>query len=104
LYVYSALGPDRFSGVSRTGRVDGNQGCDPGAARAGVGEALVVKVAARALEGRASEAALRAVAGALGVRRRDVRPLSGATSRNKIVEVDGDARRLTVEIDRLLGS
>jgi uncharacterized protein YggU (UPF0235/DUF167 family) len=80
----------------------------PGAARAGVGgaygEALVVKVAGRALEGRASEAALRAVAGALGVRRRDVRPLSGATSRNKIVEVDGDARRLTVEIDRLLGS
>ncbi|HEV7933146.1 MAG TPA: DUF167 domain-containing protein [Actinomadura sp.] len=80
----------------------------PGAARAGVGgaygEALVVKVAARALEGRATEAALRAVAEALGVRRRDVRLLSGATSRNKIVEVDGDARRLTVEIDRLLGS
>jgi uncharacterized protein YggU (UPF0235/DUF167 family) len=80
----------------------------PGAVRTGVGgaygEALVVKVAARAVEGRATEAALRAVARALGVRRRDVRLVSGATSRDKVVEVDGDVAQLTREIDRLLGS
>jgi uncharacterized protein YggU (UPF0235/DUF167 family) len=80
----------------------------PGAVRTGVGgaygEALVVKVAARAIEGRATEAALRAVARALGVRRRDVRLISGTTSRDKIVEVDGDVAQLTREIDRLLGS
>jgi uncharacterized protein (TIGR00251 family) len=65
----------------------------PGASRTRVGgahgDALVVKVAARAVEGKATEAALRAVADALGVRRRDVRLVSGATSRDKVVEVDG---------------
>lgn len=80
----------------------------PGASRTAVGgghgDALVVKVTARAVEGRATEAALRAVAEALGVRRRDVRLLSGATSRDKTVEVDGDAGWLAAEIDRLLGS
>ncbi|GAA2101087.1 hypothetical protein GCM10009780_50810 [Actinomadura alba] len=80
----------------------------PGAARTGVGgaygDALVVRVAARAVEGKATEAALRAVAEALGVRRRDVSLVSGATSRDKVVEVDGDVAQLTREIDRLLGS
>jgi uncharacterized protein len=80
----------------------------PGAARAKVGgaygDALVVKVMARAVEGRATEAALCAVADALGVRRRDVRLISGATSRDKVVEVAGDVAQLTLEIDRLLGS
>lgn len=64
----------------------------PGAARAGDGgthgEVLVVRVCALAVDGRATEAALRAVAGALGVRRRDVRLVTGATSREKVVAVD----------------
>jgi uncharacterized protein YggU (UPF0235/DUF167 family) len=74
----------------------------PGAARTRVGgtygAALVVKVAARAVEGKATEAALAAVAAALGVRRRDVRLISGATSRDKVVEVDGDVAQLTRRI------
>jgi uncharacterized protein YggU (UPF0235/DUF167 family) len=70
----------------------------------GGGAALVVKVAARAVDGKATEAALAAVAAALGVRRRDVRLVSGATSRDKVVEVDGDVAQLTRRIDELRGS
>ena len=68
----------------------------PGARTTGVGgslaDALVVRVAARAEGGRATEAALVALASALGVRRRDVRLVTGATSRTKLVEIpDGAA-------------
>ncbi|MCL2453839.1 MAG: DUF167 domain-containing protein [Micrococcales bacterium] len=67
----------------------------PGASRtraAGVyGDRLVVAVSARAVDGAATEAALTALADALGVRRRHVRLLSGATSRDKLVEIDVDA-------------
>ena len=80
----------------------------PGASRTKVGgvhgDALVVKVAARAVEGRATEAALEAVAKALGVRRRDVRLLSGATSREKLIEIDGDVTLLTHKLGQLRGS
>ncbi len=51
------------------------------------GDALVVAVPARAVEGKATEAALRAVAEALGVPRRDLRLVTGATSRTKVVEI-----------------
>jgi uncharacterized protein YggU (UPF0235/DUF167 family) len=68
----------------------------PGASRAAVGgryagprgDALVVAVTQRAVDGRATEAALRAVAAALGVRRGAVRLLTGLASRDKIVAVD----------------
>jgi uncharacterized protein YggU (UPF0235/DUF167 family) len=68
----------------------------PGAARTSVGgcyagprgSALVVAVTARAVDGRATQAAVRAVAAALGVRPAAVRLVSGATSRDKVVEVD----------------
>ncbi|WP_198679157.1 DUF167 domain-containing protein [Thermomonospora amylolytica] len=80
----------------------------PGASRTrvggGHGDALVVKVTARAVEGRATEAALRAVADALGVRRRDVTLVSGATSRDKVVEVAGDETEIRAKIDGLRGS
>lgn len=63
----------------------------PGASRTVVGGsydgALVVKVPARAVEGQATEAVLRAVAAALDVRRREVELVSGATSRTKVVDV-----------------
>jgi uncharacterized protein YggU (UPF0235/DUF167 family) len=66
----------------------------PGAGRTAVGGshdgALVVRVAARAVDGRATEAALAAVASALGVRRREVALVSGATSRTKVIEVPDD--------------
>lgn len=72
----------------------------PGAGRTRVGGehagALVVRVAAPAVDGRATEAALAAVAEAFGVRRRAVTLVTGATSRTKIVEVAGvDPARLT---------
>ena len=65
----------------------------PGASRTRAGgvygdDRLVVAVTARAVDGAATEAALVALADALGVRRRHVRLVSGATSRDKLVEVD----------------
>ena len=66
-------------GASRTrvgGRYDGPHG-----------PALVVAVTAPPVEGRATEAVLRAVAAALGLRSRDVRLHSGTASRDKLLEV-----------------
>jgi hypothetical protein len=51
--------------------------------------ALVVRVSARAVDGKATEAALAAVAAAFGVRRRAVTLVAGASSRTKILEVEG---------------
>jgi len=62
-----------------------------------------VAVAARAVDGKATEAALRAVAAAFGVRRRDVTLVTGATSRDKVVEIDGDADDLAARRGTLLG-
>lgn len=79
----------------------------PGAARTAVGgrhgAALVVSVTARAVDGKATEAALRAVAEAFNVRRRDVSLVTGATSRDKVVEIDGEAGHLAGRRDALLG-
>jgi uncharacterized protein YggU (UPF0235/DUF167 family) len=65
----------------------------PGSPRPGVGGehggALIVRVSARAVDGRATEAALTAVAAAFGVRRRAVTLIAGASSRTKILEVEG---------------
>ncbi|MCL2467877.1 MAG: DUF167 domain-containing protein [Micrococcales bacterium] len=52
---------------------------------------LVVTVTARAVDGAATEATLKALADALGVRRRHVRLVCGARSRDKLVEVDDSA-------------
>jgi uncharacterized protein YggU (UPF0235/DUF167 family) len=63
----------------------------PGSSRTGVGGehdgALVIRVTARAVDGQATEAALRALADALGVRRSDVSLVTGAASRTKLVDV-----------------
>jgi len=65
----------------------------PGSTRPGVGGehdgALVVRVSPRAVDGKATAAALAAVAAAFGVRQHAVTLVSGATSRTKIVDVDG---------------
>ena len=80
----------------------------PGSSRTTVGgtydDALVVRVTARAVDGAATEAALTAVAAALGVRRRQVVLVSGATSRTKVVEVDADPDDVTAALDALRGS
>ena len=64
----------------------------PGSSRtrvtAGPDGALAVAVTAPAVDGRATEAALRALAEALHVKRRDLRLVTGATSRTKLVDVD----------------
>jgi uncharacterized protein YggU (UPF0235/DUF167 family) len=65
----------------------------PGAKRADVGgthdDALVVRVREPAVDGRATEAALRAVADVLAVPRGAITLVTGATSRRKILDVDG---------------
>ena len=75
----------------------------PGSARPGVGGshdgALVVRVSAPAVDGRATAAALAAIAAAFGVRPHAVRLVTGATSRTKVVDVDGADPAV---LDRLL--
>ena len=79
----------------------------PGSARTLVGgkhgDSLVVAVTARAVDGKATEAALRAIADAFDVRRREVTLVTGATSRDKIVDIDGEASALETRRDALLG-
>jgi uncharacterized protein (TIGR00251 family) len=55
------------------------------------GAAVRVRLAAPPVEGAANEALIELLANALGVRRRDVRIVSGHASRSKIVEVEGIA-------------
>jgi uncharacterized protein len=75
----------------------------PGSSRPGVGGehngALVVRVSARAVDGRATAAALAAVASAFGVRRQEVTLVAGASSRTKVVDVPGADPAV---LDRLL--
>ena len=76
----------------------------PGSTRPGVGGkhdgALVVRVSERAVDGRATAAALAAVADAFGVRRHAVTLVAGASSRTKVVDVAGSD---PAALDRLLG-
>lgn len=51
--------------------------------------ALVIRVTERAVDGRATDAALRALAKALGIRPGKIRLIYGATSRTKLVEITG---------------
>lgn len=80
----------------------------PGASRAAVGgrygdgDVLVVAVNAPAVDGRATEAVVAAVAEAFAVRRRDVDLVTGATSRTKTLRVVGDAAALRARLDALL--
>jgi uncharacterized protein YggU (UPF0235/DUF167 family) len=75
----------------------------PGSARPGVGGehdgALVVRVSARAVDGRATAASLAAVAAAFGVRRHAVTLVAGTASRTKVVDVAGADPAV---LDRLL--
>lgn len=66
------------------------------------GPALCVAVTARAVDGKATQAVLKAVAEAFGLRPREVRLVSGTTSRSKVVELDGDTAILTERLNQLL--
>lgn len=78
---------------ARDGAVRFNVRVQPRASRAGVdgvhGDALKVRVTAPPVEGAANEAVVEVLAAALGVPRRAVRIVAGASSRAKVVEVDG---------------
>lgn len=81
----------------------------PGASRTAVGgrydgpagPALVVAVAARAVEGQATKAVLVAVAAAFGVRRSAVTLVRGAASRDKLVEIEGPEPDLRSRLEEL---
>lgn len=78
----------------------------PGSSRTKVGGehagALAVSVTAKAVEGAATDAALAAVAEALGVSRRQVRLLRGATGRRKLLGVDLSSEDLDRRLVALL--
>jgi uncharacterized protein YggU (UPF0235/DUF167 family) len=78
----------------------------PGASRTRVGGrlagSLVVAVTAPAVDGRATEAALRALADAVGVRRGDVALVTGAASRTKVVDIADHAGTVAARVDALL--
>jgi uncharacterized protein YggU (UPF0235/DUF167 family) len=82
----------------------------PGASRTRVGGSyregatvrLVVAVGAKAVDGAATEAVLAALAEALGVRRRQVTLVHGATSRDKLVEITDPPGDLDDRIAALL--
>lgn len=80
----------------------------PGSARTSVGgkhgDSLVVAVTARAVDGKATEAALRAVADAFDVRRRAVTLVTGATSRDKVIDIEGESAALETRRDALLAA
>jgi uncharacterized protein len=67
----------------------------PGSSRTRVGgrhgeASLIVAVSAKAVDGAATEAALKAVAEALGMPRRSVVLITGATSRDKVLGVSSE--------------
>jgi uncharacterized protein (TIGR00251 family) len=75
-----------------------------GGRRDGVGgSALIVAVAAPAVDGKANEAVRRALAGAFGVRPRDVRIVSGERSRDKLVELNPAPAEAAARLRALLG-
>ena len=63
----------------------------------------MVAVAARPVDGRATAAALAAVAGALGIRPRAVTLVTGAASRTKVISVEGDEDDLAVRLAAVPG-
>jgi uncharacterized protein (TIGR00251 family) len=77
----------------REGRVRFAVRVQPRASRSEIvglhGDALQVRLAAPPVDGAANAALVELLAAALGVPRRAVRVAAGATSRGKIVEVDG---------------
>jgi uncharacterized protein len=66
------------------------------------GQALLVAVRARAVDGQANAAVEAALAEAFGVRRADVGIIAGHRSRDKIVEIRGEDNALRARLAVLL--
>jgi uncharacterized protein (TIGR00251 family) len=64
------------------------------------GDAMKIRLSAPPVDGAANDALIELLAGALGVARRAVRVVSGASSRSKVVEVEGVT---VVAVLRLVG-
>ncbi len=62
---------------------------------------LSVKLCAAPTDGAANEALVRLLAKALGVARRDVTLASGATSRLKRLDIEGDPARLAAALETM---
>jgi len=78
----------------------------PGASRTAVGgrfgdDALVVAVAARAVDGAANRAVLDALAAAFGVRRATVEIVAWTSGRTKTVAIEGDRAELERRLEEL---
>lgn len=86
-------------GAART-RVGGQYG----AASTGQSAVLIVSVGQRAAEGAATEAVLKAVAKAFGLRPADVSLVSGLTSRTKVLDLRGEEQDLSELLAQLLSS
>jgi uncharacterized protein YggU (UPF0235/DUF167 family) len=87
-------------GASRT-KVGGQYGEGSG----GQAGFLIVRVSQQAVEGAATEAVLKAVAKAFGLRRADVDLVSahmGRTSRTKVLELRGEEQSLSARLAELL--
>jgi uncharacterized protein (TIGR00251 family) len=81
----------------------------PGVKREAVGgrwgdDALVVAVAAPAVEGKANEAVRKALARAFGVRKQDVDVIAGERGRDKVIQVDPAPAGAADVLARLLDS
>lgn len=80
----------------------------PGASRTKVGgqvgspPRLVVKVGQQPVDGKATEAALKAIAKAFGLKNTQVQLVSGHTSRDKVVELTGQESALRTCLTELL--
>jgi uncharacterized protein (TIGR00251 family) len=76
----------------------------PGAKRTFVGgqhdQALIVSVQAPAVDGRANDAVIDAIAEALKIKKRDIIILHGHTGRDKLIEIIDDTKK--PQIDALL--
>jgi len=74
----------------------------PGSRTVGVGgrhgDALIVRVRDRPVDGKATDAALAVLAAALDLPRRDVTLVTGATSRAKLVQIPDSAAQRAAEL------
>ncbi len=79
----------------------------PGSSRRFVGgtygetDRLIVSVQARAVDGKATIAVIEAVAEAFAVAKSQVRLVSGAIARDKVLEIEGDPQVIAEKLVRL---